>query len=116
MDIRQSRIKRANNKSLLGTIPIGFLFALSFCPVSAGLFFGSLIPLSLKYESSLVLPLFYGIGTALPVIIFAIIISFGTHYVGKVFNRLTKFEYWARKITGYVFILIGLYISYDYIL
>ncbi len=108
--------KKANNKSIWGSILIGFLFALSFCPVSAGLFFGSLIPLSIKYESAMLLPLFYGIGTALPVIVFAIIISFGTHYVGIMFNKLTKFELWARKITGIVFILIGLYISYDYLL
>ena len=30
-----------------GAMGLGFLFALSFCPVSAALFFGSLIPLSL---------------------------------------------------------------------
>ena len=106
----------AQKKGLLGSALLGFVFALSFCPVSAGLFFGSLIPLSIKYESSLFLPLIYGIGTALPVLIFAFTIAFSANYIGKFFKKLTKFEYWARRITGGVFILIGLYLSWEFIL
>jgi len=41
---------------------LGILFALSFCPVSAALFFGSLIPLSVIYESGVFLPGLYGVG------------------------------------------------------
>lgn len=48
---------------------LGVLFALSFCPVSAAIFFGTLIPLAL--------PSVYGIGTALPVFAFAILIATG---------------------------------------
>lgn len=38
----------ADSGSLGGHWDLGSLFALSFCPVSAALFFGSLIPLALK--------------------------------------------------------------------
>ncbi len=103
------------NKGLLGAALLGFVFALSFCPVSAGLFFGSLIPLSVKYESAVFLPLIFGIGTALPVIFFAFLIGFSANYLGKIYNSLSKFEYWARRITGIIFILIGLYLSWKYI-
>lgn len=103
-------------KGLLGSAILGFVFALSFCPVSAGLFFGSLIPLSLKYESSVWLPLIYGIGTALPVLVFAFVIGISANYVGKVYNKLAKFEYWARRITGVIFILAGLYLTWEFIL
>lgn len=103
-------------KGVWGAMLLGFVFALSFCPVSAGLFFGSLIPLSLKYESSFVIPAVYGLGTALPVIVFAFIIAFGANFVGKAFNKLSKFELWARRITGVVFILIGIYLSWKYLL
>ena len=50
-------------------------FALAFCPVSAALYFGSLIPLAVQSKSAVVLPTVYGIGTALPVFVFAVIIA-----------------------------------------
>lgn len=88
---------------------LGVLFALSFCPVSAGLFFGGLIPLSTTHGSAVVLPALFGAGTALPVIVFAFLIAFGSRYVGKAFNRLTQVERWVRVITGVAFILAGIY-------
>ncbi len=98
-----------------GAGPLGILFAFSFCPVSAALFFGSLIPLSLKYGSYIMLPSLYGIGTALPVLLFAILIAWGTHLVGKVFSRLTQIEWWFQRVTGVIFILLGIYYSLSYI-
>lgn len=98
------------------TLALGFLFALSFCPVSAGIFFGSLIPLSIKYNSGIVLPLIYGLGTALPVIVFAFVIAFSTGSVAKVYNSINKFQYWAQRITGVIFILAGVYLSYTYLI
>jgi len=95
---------------------LGLLFALSFCPVSAALFFGSLIPIAVKHNSNLVMPIAYGIGTALPVVAFAIIIALGANYLGSFFNKLTVFEMWARKVTGILFILIGIYFILTYIL
>ncbi len=106
----------ARKKGLLGSAMLGFIFALSFCPVSAGLFFGSLIPLSLKFESSVMLPLIYGIGTALPVLVFAIVIGVSANYVGKLYSDLAKFEFWARRITGGIFILAGLYLTWEFII
>ncbi len=107
--------KQAEKSGVWFAMPLGVLFALSFCPVSAGLFFGALIPLSLKYSSSYVLPLVYGIGTALPVIFFAFIIAFGGEYLGKIFNCLTKTEIWIRRIAGILFILAGIYYCLCYI-
>ncbi len=116
MSFSQKFQDSAQKKGIWGAAMLGFIFALSFCPVSAGLFFGSLIPLSLKYESALFLPLIYGIGTALPVIIFAIVIGYSANYIGKIFNKLTKFEYWARRVTGVIFIIAGLYLVWEFIL
>ena len=98
-----------------GAALCGILFALSFCPVSAAIFFGSLIPLSVTHESSFVFPLVYGLGTGLPVVIVAILIAMGAKYIGSFFNRLTRFELWARRITGAIFIGVGLYYTLIYI-
>jgi cytochrome c biogenesis protein CcdA len=55
------------------------------------------------------LPVVYGIGTSLPVVIFAFLMAFGSAYVGKVFNRLTHIEIWIRRLAGTAFILTGVY-------
>ena len=95
---------------------LGILFALSFCPVSAALFFGSLIPLSVQHQSKLLMPTVYGVGTALPVVGFAVVIAVGARYLGGIFDRLAVFERWARRITGAIFILVGLYYIATYLL
>lgn len=97
-----------------GALPLGAIFALSFCPVSAALFFGSLVPLAIKSNSGVVIPLVYGIGTALPVFVFAVLIALGAHSIGNVFNRITQIEKWARRITGAIFILVGIYFCWIY--
>jgi cytochrome c biogenesis protein CcdA len=94
---------------------LGMLFALSFCPVSAALFFGSLIPLAVNHQSSVVMPIVYGIGTALPVVVFAALIALGAKWVGTAFNRLSLFEKWTRRITALAFILVGIYYSLIYL-
>jgi len=107
--------RHAGKWGIWGAGLLGILFALSFCPVSAALFFGSLIPLGVKNESGVLLPIIYGIGTGLPVLVFAILIALGTRYVGTVFNKLAVFEKWLRRVTGVVFILVGIYYSLTYI-
>ncbi len=105
-----SRIKRwAEQGNLWGVELLGIIFALSFCPVSAGIFFGSLIPLSLAHGSSILMPSLYGIGTGLPVAVFALMIALGTQSVGKAFDALGRIEWWLRRVTGVIFILVGMY-------
>ena len=94
---------------------LGILFALSFCPISAGLFFGSLFSVAIIHNSKIIMPLLYGLGTAIPVLAFASFLAFATHLIGKAINSLALFELWARKITAVVFILAGLYISFSYL-
>jgi cytochrome c-type biogenesis protein len=94
---------------------LGMLFALSFCPVSAGLFFAGLIPLALQNGSLLLLPAVYGLGTALPVVFFAFLIVLSTEAVGKAFHRLTQIEKWVRLVAGVLFVLAGVYYSLTHI-
>ena len=106
---------RAERYGIWGAALLGLLFALSFCPVSAALFFGSLIPLAVDHQSSIVMPTVYGVGTALPVIVFAFVIAVSTRMVGVMFNKLKIIEKWARRITGVVFIAVGIYYTLIYI-
>jgi cytochrome c biogenesis protein CcdA len=95
---------------------LGIVFALSFCPASAALFFVSLIGLAVKHRSTVLLPSLYGVGTALPVILFSVLLAMGTQYVGRAFHKLKQVDWWARRITGVVFILVGIYFCLTYIL
>jgi cytochrome c biogenesis protein CcdA len=101
--------KKAERGSLIWDFTLGILFALSFCPASAGLFFAGLIPLALKSGSNVMVPASYGIGTALPVIFFAFLVAFSTRSVGLVFNKLSQFESWVQTATGYIFVLVGIF-------
>lgn len=101
----QNRIGKMN---VLGAFLLGGFFALSFCPISAVLFFGSLLPLAIKFESPLLLPSIYGIATALPVLFFAFLLAFSANKIAKAYNKLASFEVWAQRITGVVFLIIGI--------
>jgi len=94
---------------------LGVLFALSFCPVSAALFFGSLVPLAVKYKSGLLLPSLFGIGTGLPVLAFAVLLAAGASWVGRAYNKLTQLELWVRRITGVIITAVGIYFCLAYI-
>ncbi len=104
--------KRVEQSGIWGAALMGIIFALSFCPVSAALFFGSLFSLAIKHQSMVLLPSVYGIGTAIPVLAFAFIIAFSANTIGRVFDTLKIFEKCARNATGIIFILAGLYLVF----
>ncbi|MFZ2356203.1 MAG: aromatic aminobenezylarsenical efflux permease ArsG family transporter, partial [Candidatus Omnitrophota bacterium] len=99
-----------------GAFLLGAIFALAFCPVSAALFFGSLIPLAFQSKFGVMLPFIYGIGTGLPVLVFVVAIALGVTSLSHWFNKITRLEYYTRKITGAIFIIVGLYYIGIYIL
>lgn len=95
---------------LWGAVPLGMLFAVSFCPTSAVLFFGSLLPLAFAVKSPLVLPMLYGIGTAIPAIACAVVIALSVQRAQPTFQWLTQAERRMRYITGFVFVAVGLFV------
>ncbi len=107
---------RVQKWGIWGPLALGVLFALSFCPISAALFFGSLIPIAIDHQSSLVMPMVYGVGTALPVVAFAILIAMGARFLGNIFNKVSVFEKWARRVTAVAFIIVGGYYVLVYLI
>ena len=105
-DAMRERIDRAG---IWGAFPLGAVLALAFCPVSAALFFGTLIPLATENRSPILLPAVYGIGTGLPVVIFAVLIALGVGWMGSALDRVQAFERWARFATGLVFVAVGIF-------
>ncbi len=128
--------KRIDTMGVWGALPLGVLFAVSFCPTSAAWFFGLIalimgseaaaitslldrIGISLPAASlpggTLVLPLIYGVGTALPVLLVALLLAYSAKSIGKTYNMLSRVEWWARQVTGWIFILAGVFFSLNYV-
>ena len=111
-----NRLKdRMPRTGLVGAFLLGILFALSFCPVSAALFFGSLFSLSIKYESVFIMPLIFGVGTAFPVLGFAIVMGISVNLAATAIKKVTVFEIWARRVTALIFMAAGLYYCVTYL-
>lgn len=95
---------------MIGGFLLGALFALAFCPYSAALFFGVLIPLSLKSAGGVALPAVYAIGTGLPVLVFGVLISLGVARVSTWLNAVTRVEKIIRVVVSITFIGVGIYL------
>jgi len=110
---RINKIKeKLSEKGYLGSFLLGVLFALAFCPFSAVLFFGMLIPLALKYSDAFLIPSIFSFATGLPVIIFAFILTFSVSKLGKVMNKVQTFEKYMRYAIAIIFLLVGIYYTW----
>ena len=107
---------RANTGGFWVAALLGIVFAMSFCPTTAALFFGSLLPLAIARESSVFLPLMYAIGVATPVMVFSLVIALSANRLTVVFSRVGHAERYARYITGGIFLLVGIYFTLAYTL
>ncbi|MFH0920759.1 MAG: aromatic aminobenezylarsenical efflux permease ArsG family transporter [Fibrobacterota bacterium] len=103
--------QRVDKAGIWGALILGILFALTFCPVSAALFFGSLIPLALRHSSTVIVPSLYGIGTAVPVLAFAAVLAISVQAVGRFYAHLTVIEIWIRRGMAVIFLGAGVYMT-----
>lgn len=100
---------RLANLGLLGSGLLGFLFALAFCPVSAALFFGSLLPIALKQQSTWLLPAVFGIGSALPVLVFGVLLTLAREWASRAFQCLQRADRWLLPVSGWLLVLVGIF-------
>ncbi|MCC6405635.1 MAG: sulfite exporter TauE/SafE family protein, partial [Planctomycetes bacterium] len=85
-------------------------FALAFCPVSAALFFGSLLPLAVQAESVWLLPTLFGVGSAAPVFAFAIATALGRDVAARLFVRIKDADRWILPASGWLLLGVGVYL------
>jgi len=106
------RMGENSKKSYLGTLLLGMVFAMAFCPYSGVLYFAILIPITITSISGLFLPVVFAFATGLPVIVFAWLLAYAVGNVGKWYDRIKTFELWFRRAVAVLFILVGLYYFY----
>jgi cytochrome c-type biogenesis protein len=99
------------NCGLPGAFLLGLLFALTFCPISAALFFGSLLPLALTSESQVPLFVVYGLATALPVGALALLVVLGAGSAAQVMKNVQRWQARVQAITAGVIVAVGVYLA-----
>ncbi len=99
------------NSGVIGSLLLGVVFALSFCPTSAAVYFGNLLPLMLNSSIPLSLAAIFGLATALPVVAVSMLLVFFSERIGAAFRCLDKVQLWIRKGTALLFLGLGLWMT-----
>ena len=94
---------------MIGGFLLGVIFALAFCPYSAVLYFGVLIPLALQSTAGIALPAIFAVGTGLPVLILGTLLSLGIAGVSSWLNAITRIQPVIRTAVSVIFIGVGIY-------
>ncbi len=98
-----------SERGYIGGFLLGVVFALAFCPFSAVLFFGMLIPIALKTGDAILVPAVFALATGLPVIIVSFLLVHGMKQVTGMMSTVQKMEIWVKRIVAAVFIGVGMY-------
>lgn len=106
-DDEEEKIKNTATNGYWGSFNLGVVLSLAFCPHSAALFFGILIPLTIKSSVGLFLPPIFAIGASLPIIILSFFLSYNSEKIEKSFERVEKIEKPLRYITAVIFLIAG---------
>lgn len=91
----------------LGALVLGMTLALAFCPESAIFYFGIMLPLSISSNVGFLLPLTFGVGASIPVIIMSWIMLKTMDKAKNISALFDNFQQWINAITGILFISIA---------
>ncbi|MGN0843950.1 MAG: aromatic aminobenezylarsenical efflux permease ArsG family transporter [Kiritimatiellia bacterium] len=94
-----------------GTFALGVLLTLAFCPSSAALFFGGLLPLAVERSAPILLSAVFGVASVLPVMAAAFAISFASSRAARLLDALAAFERWSKRITAAICVVAGIYLT-----
>ena len=99
-----------------GSLLLGILFAMAFCPTSGMFYFGMLIPMSASSTGGYALPAVYALATGLPVVIVAWIIAYSMGNIAGFYKKMQVFQKWLNRMVAVLFIIVGIYYAYTFYL
>ncbi len=102
---------RLATKGFIGEFLMGAVFAMAFCPVSAALFFGGLLPMVIRSGSTVWLPVSYGVGTALPVIIAVTLLACGIGMAAERLRNLQTIGARLQQATAWILMAVGVWLT-----
>ena len=95
-----------------GSLLLGILFAMAFCPTSGLFYFGMLIPMSASATGGYTLPAVYALATGLPVVVVAWIIAYSIRNIAGFYHKMQVFQKWFNRLVAALFIIVGIYYAY----
>lgn len=95
-----------------GSLLLGILFAMAFCPTSGLFYFGMLIPMSASATEGYALPAVYALATGLPVVAVAWIIAYSMSNIAGFYQKMQVFQKWFNRVVAVLFIIVGIYYAY----
>jgi cytochrome c biogenesis protein CcdA len=97
----------------IGSFIMGVAFSLGFCPTMFWLFFGILMPLTLKSSMGMLFPPIFAIGTAIPLLLLiGLFLGFGVDRM--IVKKVKNWGVAIQRVTGVFFILWGISDTYMY--
>lgn len=87
---------------------LGAAFSLGFCPTMAMIFFGALVPLVINSPAGMTLPVIFAVGTAVPVILWALALSAGRKAAAHWVRTARRLDRHIRTAAAIVFVLLGI--------
>jgi cytochrome c biogenesis protein CcdA len=114
-EIKPTQGENLSNKGLLGALAMGVASSIALCPCTAVVFFGLMIPLAMEANViGMSFPVFFGLGTAIPILAFAILLGMSTKVAQTYLSSIMKYEPFARKIFGAGFAIYGIYLLWQF--
>ena len=106
-----------DKSSWLWAFMLGIFFAIAFCPHRLMYFF-TMIEMSVSLESAWTwfMPVIFGLGTGLPIIIIAWIICYSAITTEVLTAKVKRFEKWFRYICAVLFLGFGIYLALENLL
>lgn len=95
-----------------GSLLLGTLFAMAFCPTSGLFYFGMLIPMSASAVGGYALPAVYALATGLPVVTVAWIVAYSMSNIAGFYQKMQVFQKWFNRLVAALFIIVGIYYAY----
>lgn len=92
-----------------GSMALGLLLALSFCPESAVVYFGMLMPLSVESHGGFMLPVVFSVATAIPTVLMVWAVAYGLAGLSAMKERMHVLQRWVSVGVGALFIGAGVF-------
>lgn len=96
-----------------GSLLLGVILALSFCPESAIVYFGMLMPLSAQSAWGYVLPVVFSIATSIPAVLLAWAVAYGVSGTSVIRDKMHVVQRWINTIVGLLFIGAGVFCMFN---
>ena len=101
-----------SKESWIWSFILGIFFAIAFCPHRL-VYFLTMIDITLTLPSTWnwVMPVVFSLGTGVPIMLIAWLVSYSAVSIGNLTSKMGAFEKWFRHICAVLFLVLGAYLA-----